>query len=147
GNEKMAINNNIYRNNNAVSTTDRIRAMPAVVPSVRPAARIPANGAPATQPATRLPSAPDNHVTTDRQGNVYRKDGNNWQEKTGDGWQNLNQTRQAEINRLNQQQALRDRGNMRTNNFNQSRPPAPSPRPSMPRPSMTRPAPAPGGRR
>jgi hypothetical protein len=127
---------------------------PATQPATRPGTGNPSTGIPSTQPATRpstgnpnagIPSAqpalkpttgnPNNrlpttqpvnsNVMTDKQGNVFQKDGNNWQQRTGNGWQNVNQnSRQGEIKQLNQQQQTMDRGNTRTNNYNQSRQPA-----------------------
>jgi hypothetical protein len=149
------INNNIYRNNKGVVTNDRVRPMPSTLPAsgnagnklpstmpaTRPAAGIPNNRLPSTQPATR-PSFPNNNIQTDKQGNVFQKNGNNWQQSNGNSWQNVNQNRQGEINKLNQQQQIQDRGNNRTNNFNQSRQAAPSQRPAQ-----QRAAPASGGGR
>ena len=63
-------------------------------------------------------------LNTDKQGNVFQKDGNNWQQRSGNGWQNVNQSRQGDIKQLNQQQQTQNRGNTRTNNYNQSRQPA-----------------------
>ena len=63
---------------------------------------------------------------TDKQGNVFQKDGNNWQQRNGSSWQNVNQNRQAEINQLNRQQQTLDRGNTRSNNYNMNRQSAPS---------------------
>ncbi len=94
------------------------------------------------QPSAR-PATPNNNIQTDRQGNVFQKDGNNWQQRNGSNWQNVNQNRQGEINKLNQQQQIQNRGDTRTNNFNQSRQAAPSQRPPQQRsaPAST------GGRR
>jgi hypothetical protein len=148
GNNNITINNNnIYRNNKGVSTNDRVRPMPSAPPATRSTTKPatgggPNNKLPSTQPTTRpasggannrLPSTqPVNpNVTTDRQGNVFQKNGNGWQERSGNSWQNVPQNRQGEVNKLNQQQQTRDRGNMRANNFNQSsRPSAPAQRPS-----------------
>ena len=157
GNNNIANNNNIYRNNQGVSTNDRYRPMPstrpatqpttqpAVQPSTRPATGNPNNRLPATQPAVQpstrpAVSKPNNDVMTDRSGNVFQQDGNGWQQRTNSGWQNVNQNRQSEINNLNRQQQARDRGNTRTNNYNQSRQSAPSQRPAPQRS-------APAGRR
>ncbi len=112
------------------------------LPSTQPATGIPNNRLPSTQPATR-PSFPNNNIQTDKQGNVYQKNGNNWQQNNGNSWQNVNQNRQGEINKLNQQQQIQDRGNYKTNNFNQSRQAAPAQKPS---PQRAAPAPS-GGRR
>jgi hypothetical protein len=164
GYNNAAINNNIYRNNRGVQPNNQVRPMPTQRPSTMPSAGNPNNRLPSTQPATnpnnrlpstqpatrpttgnpnnRLPStqpsAPNNNIMTDRQGNVFQKEGNGWQERSNSGWQNVNQNRQSEINKLNQQQQTRDRGNMRTNNYNQ-----PSQRPTQQRSA----APASRGRR
>ena len=145
GNNNVTINNNIYRNNKSVTSNDRVRPMPAANPSTQPSTA-PArrdqpptsNGQPSTgnrQPSTtnsqppaanRQPSIQpvNNNIITDRQGNVFQKDGSNWQQRSGSGWQNVNQNRQGEIKQLNQQQQSINRGNTRTNNFNQNRQPA-----------------------
>jgi hypothetical protein len=167
----VTINNNIYRNNRGVSSNDLVRPMPTARPSVpgastgnpnnrlpstqpanRPSTGTPDNKLPSTQPATRpttgtpsnrLPAtSPNNSVITDKQGNVFQKDGNNWQQRTGNSWQNVNQgSRPAEVNKLNQQQQSINRGNTKTNNYNQSRQAAPSQRPAQ------QSAPARGGKR
>src|SRR5450432_242625 len=112
GNNSITINNNnIYRNNKAVQTNNQVRPMPtqrpATMPVTRPTTGSPNNRLPSTQPATA-----NNNVMTNKQGNVFQKDGNAWQERSNSGWQNVNQNRQSEINKLNQQQQTKDRGNM-----------------------------------
>jgi hypothetical protein len=102
-------------------------------PNGRPSTAAPSNGLPSTQPAR-----PSTGAITDKQGNVFQKDGNNWQQRSGSNWQNVNQNRQGEINNLNRQQQSFDRGNSRTNNFNQS---------SQARPTQQRSAPASRGKR
>src|SRR5450432_3602210 len=150
GNNSITINNNnIYRNNKAVQTNNQVRPMPtqrpATMPVTRPTTGSPNNRLPSTQPATRpstnnpnnrlpstQPAASNNNVMADKQGNVFQKNGNGWQERSGNSWQNVPQNRQGEIYKLNQQQQTRDRGEMRTNNFNQSsRQTAPSHRPAQ----------------
>jgi hypothetical protein len=148
GYNNPTVNPNIYRNNKGVSTNDVVRPMPSTRPSTMPATRpttgTPNNGLPSTQPSTgnpnnRLPATqpstrpvvPNNNIQTDKQGNVFQKNGNNWQQSNGNSWQNVNQNRQGEINKLNQQQQIQDRGNNRTNNFNQSRQATPSQRPAQ----------------
>jgi hypothetical protein len=118
---------------------------PSTLPAVQPSTGNPNNRLPSTQPAqqtsvrpstgtvnNRLPSTQpvNNSVITDRQGNVFQKDGNNWQQRSGSSWQNVNQNRQGEIRQLNQQQQSINRGNTRTNNFNQNRQ-APQARPAQ----------------
>ncbi len=150
GNNNVTINNNIntniYRNNKSVTTNDRVRPMPSTRPSTMPATRPatgtpnnslpstgnPNNRLPSTQPTAR-PSVPNSNIQTDRQGNVFQKNGNNWQQSNGNSWQNVNQNRQGEINKLNQQQQIQNRGNNRTNNFNQSRQTAPAQQPAQQR--------------
>jgi hypothetical protein len=158
GRNNTAINDNMYRNNKGVSTSDRVKPMPSARPSTlpstgsgntRPSTRpstLPSTGSgnnrPSTQPAVtnpavrpstgnpnnRLPSAQpvNNSILTDKQGNVFQKDGSNWQQRNANSWQNVNSSRQAEINQLNRQQQTLDRGNMRTNNYNMNRQSAPS---------------------
>jgi hypothetical protein len=106
-------------------------------PNGRPSTGGPSNGLPSTQPVR-----PSTGAITDKQGNVFQKDGNNWQQRSGSNWQNVNSNRQPEINSLNRQQQTFDRGNSNTNNFNQSRQAAPAQRPTQ-----QRSAPASGGRR
>jgi len=74
---------------------------------------------PSTQPV-------NNNIITDRQGNVFQRDGNSWQQRNGNSWQNVNPNRQGEINQLNRQQQSINRGNTRTNNYNMNRQSAPS---------------------
>jgi hypothetical protein len=101
---------------------------PSTQPATRPSTGNPSNGLPSTQPAR-----PSNSVITDKQGNVFQKDGNNWQQRSGSSWQNVNPSRQGEINNLNKQQQTINRGDTRTNNYNQSRQAAPSQRPAQQR--------------
>ncbi len=112
----------------------RPSTMPATGnPNGRPST-MPATGNPNTRPSTQ-PSRPGTGVITDSKGNVYQRDGNNWQQRNGSQWQNLNQNRPVDINNLNRQQQTIDRGNTRTNNFNQSREAAPAQRSSQQRPA------------
>jgi hypothetical protein len=104
------INANIYRNANGVTANNTPRPMPAATPSARPSTGAVNNGGPSTMPATR----PSNNIQTDKQGNVFKQNGNGWQERSGNNWQNMNQNRQPEVNRLNQQQQNMNRGNQRT---------------------------------
>jgi hypothetical protein len=122
-----------------VATPYRPAQRPATMPATRPStvnrqpSTLPstANRQPSTLPSTanRQPSTQpgiSNNIMTDKQGNVFQKDGNNWQQRSNSGWQNVNQNRQSEINNLNRQQQTIDRGNTRTNNYNQSRQSAPA---------------------
>ncbi len=139
---------------NNPSAGNPINRLPSTQPSVQPAVQPVTGNAYNRQPSTvnppspssggqsRHPSTVNPNVMTDRQGNVFQKDGNNWQQRTGSGWQNVNQNRQGEIKQLNQQQQTRDRGNTRTNNYNLNRQSAPAQRSAQPRS-----APSSGGRR
>jgi hypothetical protein len=67
-----------------------------------------------------------NDVFADKQGNVYKKDNNQWQSREGNNWSNVDQSRNKsnyERNQqdLNRQQVSRDRGNQRTQSYNQQR--------------------------
>lgn len=91
----------------------------------------PGNRLPATRPAPSVtpqprPSRQPNNVFADRQGNVYQRDNQGtWNQRNNQNrtWQPTTQP-PANINRESQ---MRDRGNMRTNNFNQQSRPAPAP--------------------
>ncbi|MCK7517812.1 MAG: hypothetical protein MZV64_08935 [Ignavibacteriales bacterium] len=67
-----------------------------------------------------------NDVFADKQGNVYKKDNNQWQSREGNSWSNVDQSKNKsnyERNKqdLNRQQTSRDRGNQRTQSYNQQR--------------------------
>ena len=67
-----------------------------------------------------------NDVFADKQGNVYKKDNNQWQSREGNNWSNVDQSKNKsnyERNKqdLNRQQTSRDRGNQRTQSYNQQR--------------------------
>ena len=68
----------------------------------------------------------NNNVFADKQGNVYKKDNNQWQSREGNNWSNIDQSKNKsnyERNKqdLNRQQVSRDRGNQRTQTYNQQR--------------------------
>jgi len=108
--------NNIYNNRKDVSTRDVQRGNAGTKvnqPSAgtRDIQNRGQNNA-AQQPVTRNP----NNVLADKQGNVYqKKDDGNWQQRDNNQWQNTDRNQQSSIN---QQQQMRDRGNARDNNFN-----------------------------
>jgi len=61
-------------------------------------------------------------VTTDRMGNIYRQDGNgNWQQRDGRNWAPVDNRQQQTIQNLNRQQQMRERGAVRSQNFQMSR--------------------------
>lgn len=68
----------------------------------------------------------NNNVYSDKQGNVYKKENNQWQSREGNNWSNVDQSKNKsnyERNKqdLNRQQTSRERGNQRTQTFNQQR--------------------------
>jgi hypothetical protein len=85
------------------------------------------NNRPFAQPAQQ---ANGNNIATDRQGNVFRRDNNGWQQNSGNGgnggnnnqWRPAPSTQVPDLNRVQQQ---RDRSNMRENNFRAAQPQAP----------------------
>ena len=67
-----------------------------------------------------------NNVYADKQGNVYKKDNNQWQSREGNNWSNSDNSKNKssfENNKqdLNKQYTSRERGNQKTQNFNQQR--------------------------
>ncbi|HUM02282.1 MAG TPA: carbohydrate-binding family V/XII [Thermoanaerobaculia bacterium] len=91
---------------------------------------------PATRDAARPAARPDD-VFADRNGNVYRKSADQWQKRDKGGWQ----SDPAASQKLQRDAAARDRGNQKTQSFQQSRPQAPS-RPQSSKPATSRPQPA-----
>jgi hypothetical protein len=68
----------------------------------------------------------NNNVYSDKQGNVYKKDNNRWQSREGNNWSSVENSKNNsnyERNKqdLNRQQVSRDRGNQRTQTYNQQR--------------------------
>ncbi len=68
----------------------------------------------------------NNNVYSDKQGNVYKKENNQWQSREGNNWSNVDQSKNKtnfEKNKqdLNRQQTSRERGNQRTQTYNQQR--------------------------
>jgi hypothetical protein len=139
----------------------RPSTQPSTRPSTQPSTR------PSTQPSTRpstMPASPadgstmdrsrpaqtQNNVFADKNGNVYRKTDSGWQSRDGGNWnspdrsspstrQNFNSNRSD----LNRQSMARDRGNQRTQTYNnwQSTQPAGRQRPQ----TQQRPSGAKGG--
>ncbi len=107
--------NNIY-NNRQTGVRPSTRPSNGQANNARPSTR-PANGQggntkPSTMPAN---SGSRNNVMTDKNGNVYQKQGDKWQQNNGKSWGDANQNNRD----LNNQQMNRDRGAQRSNNFNQ----------------------------
>jgi hypothetical protein len=69
--------------------------------------------------ASQQPRSPNN-ITTDRSGNVYQRNTQGqWQQRQQRQWQPVNNSQQ--VQNLNRQQQMRDRGQMRTQNFQSAR--------------------------
>ncbi|MDP4214221.1 MAG: hypothetical protein Q8926_16530, partial [Bacteroidota bacterium] len=70
---------------------------------------------------------PGGNIYSDRQGNVYqRSQQGQWQQRQNRSWSPANNARPEVIQNLNRQQVMRDRGQIRTQNFERARPSAPS---------------------
>ena len=113
--------NNIYNNRNDVSTRDVNRGNTTSKNKAAPRTSDIQNAnrnKPTQQPATREAQRNPNNVLTDKQGNVYqKKDDGNWQQRSNNQWQNADRS-QPNINQMDRQQQMRDRGNTRESNFN-----------------------------
>jgi hypothetical protein len=125
---------------------------PATGPSTRPGtgpATRPATG-PSVRPGTGAETRPEarplrqpNNTFSDRNGNTYQRDNNgNWNQRDNrnNNWRPATRDNPS-IPDLNRDNRMRDRGNMRSNNFNPGAV-RPAPRPPAPRPSMPSPRPA-----
>jgi hypothetical protein len=145
-----------YRAGQRTGSANLYRQRPAGVRStggVRPATRdLPARGAgavarPARTPATKKtprPATRPNDVYTDRNGNVYRKQGDSWQTRDKGNWAPADRAaRPQSRENLNQEYNARQRGSQRTNDYRSNRP-AQQPRPQPARPTQR---PARGGGR
>jgi len=116
--------NNIYNNRNDVSTRDvqrGTRDQRATQPSAgtRDVQDRGQNKA-SQQPTTRNAQRENNNVFTDKSGNVYQKNNDgNWQERDNKNnqWQNADRN-QSSVNQMDKQQQMRDRGNTRQGNYN-----------------------------
>jgi hypothetical protein len=72
-----------------------------------------------------------NNVITDREGNVYQRNGTQWQQRQQGQWKPVTNTQRPEVvQNLNRQQQMMDRGQVRTQNFQAQRSAAPAPRAS-----------------
>jgi hypothetical protein len=67
----------------------------------------------------------ENNVFTDKGGNVYRNNRSNWEQHDGKDWQSVKPSSadkagagRPSMENMNRDQINRDRGEMRTNNFN-----------------------------
>jgi hypothetical protein len=96
-----------------------------------------------TQPARKTPNTANrpNDVYTDRNGNVYRKQGDSWQARDKSGWAPADRSaRPQNRESLNREHNARQRGNQRTQDYRANRPQQRQSRPA-PQPSRS------GGRR
>lgn len=83
-------------------------------------------GAP-VNPAPALPQTqrtPNNNVFSDRNGNVFQRNPNNnnqWEQRQSNQWRSVPNNSNPTVRELNRGQQMRERGEMRTQNFEQSR--------------------------
>jgi len=92
------------------------------------------------------PSRENNNVFADKSGNVFQRDNSgNWNQRDAQSksWKPATRDNPA-VNNLNRENQMRDRGTMRTNNFNRVQSPPPAARPA---PQANRPAAQPNRRR
>jgi hypothetical protein len=87
----------------------------------RPGGTIGTGGRPGAPVNGGRPGA-TNNVFSDRAGNVYQHNAanNQWQQRSNNSWRPVQGNAQVRQN-LNRQQTMRDRGQVRTQNFNQAR--------------------------
>jgi hypothetical protein len=64
---------------------------------------------------------PQNNVFADRNGNVYRKSGEQWQVKDKSGWSSNDTKINQNKSKLNSQNRARQQGAARTTSFNRAR--------------------------
>lgn len=125
-NPKIDRNNNIYnRVGNGIQTNDVNRRPSA---GARPSTGNVANTRPFAQPAINS----KNNVMADRDGNVYKREGqNNWSQRDNkNNWSPVQQNNQSQISQLNKEMQNRDRGQTRQNNYNRPSTAMPSSRPA-----------------
>lgn len=116
-NDRSGFNNRATGANNnggTINNTNRVNAAPSNLPS-------------RTQQS--------NPVISDRQGNVYQRNGTQWQQRQQSQWQPVQGGQRPEvIQNLNRQQQMMDRGQSRTQNFQAQRSAAPARTYSQPAP-------------
>ena len=82
------------------------------------------NGNVQTNPQTRPNIQPQNNVYSDRSGNVFQRSNQNnqWQQRQQNQWRPIQgNNNNQQLQNLNRQQQMRDRGQMRTQNFEGAR--------------------------
>lgn len=140
-NIRVNSSNNIYRNRGGVVTRSNARPGGGYnrPTNNRPYSTRPGGGfnnprpnAVGSRPANggnynnRVNGRPGGSIYSDRQGNVYQRgQQGQWQQRQSRSWTPANNARPEVIQNLNRQQLSRDRGQMRTQNFERARP-APS---------------------
>jgi hypothetical protein len=132
-------NNNIYRNRGGIVTRNSRPASANQMAMNRTNGARPGGGSysPGTNSSNRpaggnvrpegAAGRPSNNVFSDRQGNVYQRgQQGQWQQRSNRQWAPVSNSRPEVIQNLNRQQVMRDRGEMRTQNFERARVSAPS---------------------
>ena len=169
-NVRISNRNNIYNNHRGVTTVNKRPGQSFNrLPTTRPG-NPNNNNRPGTFPNrpaignnnpgnnNRLPNNPNqprpsrenNNVFADKSGNVFQRDNSgNWNQRDAQSksWKPATRDNPA-VNNLNRENQMRDRGTMRTNNFNRVQSPPPAARPApRPAPQANRPAAQPNRRR
>jgi hypothetical protein len=129
-NNHVTVNNNIYRNRGGVITRDNSRYATS-----RPATNRPMNSNTGAgnyartnvnnnQAGMGRPNQSASNVYSDRQGNVYQRGSQGqWQQRSNRQWSPVNNNQHPEVvQNLNRQQQMRDRGQVRAQNFQSARP-------------------------
>jgi hypothetical protein len=134
---RVTINNNIYRNRTGVLTRENSRYAAARPASSRPLNSNPGNGYGRqnvngqagysrnnSQAGTNRAPYQSSNIYSDRQGNVYQRGSQGqWQQRANRQWSPLSTVQHPEVvNSLNRQSQMRDRGQVRTQNFQSARP-------------------------
>ena len=127
-------NNNIYQNRGGIATRGNLRYGPSNPRQLtnrpnssggnnnsRPSPNSTSGGYNRSNPQTG--GRASNNVFSDRQGNVYqRAEQGQWQQRDNRQWRPVTGNTQPDVIRnLNRQQQMRDRGEMRTQNFERAR--------------------------
>jgi hypothetical protein len=123
-NTYINVNNNIYRNRGGVVTRNNSRFVSGNNRTFAGRNNTgPANNNRAFNPNGSGAASPQrNNVFADRQGNVYqRASPGQWQQRDNRQWKPVTNTAPV-VRNLNQQQQMRDRGQVRAQNFERARP-------------------------
>jgi len=134
-NYRVNYNNNIYRNRGGIATRNNVRFGPSNSRQMTNRPEMAGRGNNYNRPSPNSTSRggfnrtnqqgggrPAN-VFSDRQGNVYqRAEQGQWQQRENRQWRPVTGNTQPDVIRnLNRQQQMRDRGEMRTQNFERAR--------------------------